>query len=99
MSEIKSNGNSKSQTLHEEESQNPSGAEVSLDNADTVIEGAPRFAPFETWDTTDPNSRSLVRSQQTLHIVGPHPRHPSVSHLGDLTHRVLVGRCHIQAQR
>jgi len=43
MSEIKSNGNSKSQTLHEEESQNPSGAEVSLDNADTVIEGAPPF--------------------------------------------------------
>jgi len=50
MSEIKSNGNSKSQTLHEEESQNPSGAEVSLDNADTVIEGAPGLAVFETWD-------------------------------------------------
>jgi hypothetical protein len=24
--------------------------EVSLDNADTVIEGAPRLALFETWD-------------------------------------------------
>src|ERR1700690_3410112 len=26
--------------------------EVSLDNADTVIEGAPGFAVFETWDST-----------------------------------------------
>src|ERR1700690_2323549 len=26
--------------------------EVSLDNADTVIEGAPPFAPFEKWDST-----------------------------------------------
>jgi len=51
MSKIKSNGNTKSQTSHEEESQNPSGAEVSLDNVDTVIEGAhPNIAPFATFE-------------------------------------------------
>jgi hypothetical protein len=33
----------KSKSFHEEKSQNPSGLEVSLDNADTVIEGGPRF--------------------------------------------------------
>jgi hypothetical protein len=37
----KSNGNRKSKILHEGKSQNPSPVEVSLDNADTVIEGAP----------------------------------------------------------
>lgn len=30
-------------TFHEEESQNPSMVEVSLDNADTVIEGGPHL--------------------------------------------------------
>jgi len=43
MSKIKSKGNSNSKTFHEEESQNPSPAEVSLDNADTVIQGGPAF--------------------------------------------------------
>ena len=36
-----SNGNSKIKPSHEEKNQNPSRVEVSLDNADTVIEGAP----------------------------------------------------------
>jgi len=37
----KSNTKSNSKTLHEEESQNLSLVHVSLDNADTVIEGGP----------------------------------------------------------
>jgi hypothetical protein len=35
------NGNNKIKSFHEEKSQNPSRVEVSLDNADTVIEGGP----------------------------------------------------------
>ena len=43
MSKGKSNTKSNTKTFHEEESQNPSQVHVSLDNADTVIEGAPLF--------------------------------------------------------
>jgi len=42
----KSNTKSNTKTFHEEKSQNPSQVHVSLDNADTVIEGAPLIAPF-----------------------------------------------------
>ena len=38
------------QKLNEGESQKPSPVHVSLDNADTVIEGGPRFAVFQTWE-------------------------------------------------
>ncbi len=44
----KNNRNTK--TFHERKSQNLSLVHVSLDNADTVIEGGPSFAPFEGWD-------------------------------------------------
>jgi len=43
-SNTKSDSNTK--TFHEEESQNLSRVHVSLDNADTVIEGGPAFAFF-----------------------------------------------------
>jgi hypothetical protein len=43
-SNTKSNSNTK--TFYEEERQNPSRVHVSLDNADTVIEGAPHIAHF-----------------------------------------------------
>ncbi len=62
-SNIKNKSNTK--TFHERKSQNLSPVEVSLDNADTVIEGGPLlksqitrggppFALFERWDSTVP---------------------------------------------
>jgi hypothetical protein len=41
MSKSNIKSNSKTKTFHEEESQNLSRVHVSLDNADTVIEGGP----------------------------------------------------------
>ncbi len=44
-SNSKSNRKSNTKTFHERESQNLSPVHVSLDNADTVIEGGPPSAP------------------------------------------------------
>jgi len=43
MSKGKGNTKSNTKTFHERKSQNLSPVHVSLDNADTVIEGAPSF--------------------------------------------------------
>jgi hypothetical protein len=40
-SNTKRKSNTKTKTFHEGKTQNPSPVDVSLDNADTVIEGAP----------------------------------------------------------
>jgi hypothetical protein len=42
----KSNGNTKNQNLLRRENQTPATEQVSLDNADTVIEGGPPFQPY-----------------------------------------------------
>jgi hypothetical protein len=52
MSKSNIKSNSKTKTFHEEESQNLSRVHVSLDNADTVIEGGPAFElqePLRLW--------------------------------------------------
>jgi len=46
MSKDKSKGEEKTRTFYEGKRQNPSPLYVSLDNADTVIEGAPPLSPF-----------------------------------------------------
>jgi hypothetical protein len=77
-SKVKSNGNTKIKSSYEgkvktggSSAQNSgisrASLEVSLDNADTVIEGAPGLAPFETWEP----SPSFQRSGYLLTIVIP----------------------------
>ena len=51
-SNTKSNSNTKTKTFHEEESQNPSRVHVSLDNADTVIEGGPPELGLLGWGSS-----------------------------------------------
>ena len=50
-----SKGKSNTKTFHERKSQNLSPVHVSLDNADTVIEGAPLLALFEKWPPDSPH--------------------------------------------
>src|SRR5437660_3103470 len=68
-SNTKSNSNTK--TFHEEESQNLSRVHVSLDNADTVIEGGPALTISVCAIPTEgaPSLRSLQGWAAMLHVL------------------------------
>jgi len=74
-SNTKSNSNTK--TFHEEESQNLSRVQVSLDNADTVIEGGPLKPAFGLSGDVPSRSDSIsMRMSQPVAVLDQPPTVP-----------------------